>query len=93
MHGLSDAVGKWFGRLVTKAGRTDLELVLHSLRHGGITKLHAAGVPENIVKVITGHAGGTVPDQVYVHREGLPLSLLQDGLEKLRYDDVLKELC
>jgi integrase len=44
-NGYSDAVGKFFSRLVTKAGLTDPALVLHSLRHGGITKLHAAGCP------------------------------------------------
>ena len=30
--------------------------------------------------------------RVYVHREGLPLSLLKDGLEKLKYEEVVKAL-
>ena len=34
---------KWFSRLVTKVGLTDPVLVLYSLRHGGISKLHGAG--------------------------------------------------
>ena len=38
-----------------------------------------------------------VHGQVYVHREGLPLSLLRDGLEKLSYKEVMtvltKEAC
>jgi integrase len=66
--------------------------VLHSLRHGGITKLHAAGVAHSTVEVLAGHASNNVHGQVYIHREGLPLSLLKDGLEKLRYDDVLQRL-
>ena len=91
-NGYSDLVGKWFSRLVTKCGITDPAIVLHSLRHGGITKLTAAGVPDHIKKVISGHASSGVHDQVYVHREGLPLSLLKDGLEKLKYDSVLTVL-
>lgn len=88
----SDAVGKFFSRLVTKAGLTDAALVLHSLRHGGITKLHAAGVAHSTVEVLAGHASNNVHGMVYVHREGLPLSLLKDGLEKLRYAEVEKLL-
>lgn len=37
-------------------------------------------------------ASNNVHGQVYVHREGLPLSLLRDGLEKLRYEEFLKAL-
>jgi integrase len=91
-NGYADPVGKWFSRLVTKAGITDPNVVLHSLRHGGIKKLHAAGVPQNIVEVLAGHASQNVHGQVYVHREGLPLNLLREGLEKLRYVEVEKAL-
>ena len=42
--GYADPVGKWFGRLVTKLGIVDEAVVLHSLRHGGISKLTGAGV-------------------------------------------------
>jgi integrase len=91
-NGYSDATGKWFGRLVTKVGLHDPALVLHSLRGGGITKMHGAGVPHNVVEYIVGHSAGTVHDRVYTKRDLLPLSLLRDGLEKLRYDDVVKAL-
>lgn len=47
-NGYGDPVGKWFGRLVSSLGLTDPRLVIHSLRHGGITKLHSAAVPVNI---------------------------------------------
>ena len=90
-NGFSDAVGKWFSRCVTKAGLTDDALVLHSLRHGGITKLHGAGCPHSTVELLAGHAAGNVHGQ-YVHRDQLPLKLLRDGLEKLRYDEVVKVL-
>lgn len=91
-NGYSDAVGKFFSRLVTKAGLVDPALVLHSFRHGGITKLHAAGVSYNIVEVIAGHSADNVHGQVYLHRDQLPLSLLKKGLDKLRYDEVVKGL-
>jgi integrase len=91
MNGFSDAIGKWFSRLVTKAGLTDPALVLHSLRHGGISKLHGASCPHNVVELLVGHSAGNV-HETYVHKDTLPLSLLRDGLEKLRYDEVVKTL-
>lgn len=90
--GYADPVGKWFGRLVTRLGILDEALVLHSLRHGGITKLHAAGVQANNVEMLAGHASNTVNGSTYTHRENIPLSLLREGLEKLRYDEVVKPL-
>lgn len=42
--------------------------------------------------MLAGHAAQGVHDQVYVYREALPLKLLKDGLEKLRYEDVVKAL-
>lgn len=91
-NGYSDSVGKFFSRLVTKAGLSDPALVLHSLRHGGITKLTSAGVPHNVCEMIAGHSASGVHSQVYVHRDNIPLSLLREGLEKLRYDGVLTVL-
>jgi hypothetical protein len=38
-----------------------------------------------------GRAAG-VHGQTYVHRETIPLSLLREGLEKLKYDEVVKAL-
>ena len=91
-NGYSDSVGKFFSRLVTKAGLSDPALVLHSLRHGGITKLTSAGVAHNVCEMIAGHSASGVHSQVYVHRDNIPLSLLRDGLEKLRYEEVAKAL-
>ena len=48
-NGYGDAVGKWFGRLLRHfLSITDPGLVLHSTRHTVITRLHSAGVPQNI---------------------------------------------
>lgn len=90
-NGYGDPVGKWFGRLVSSLGLTDPRLVIHSLRHGGITKLHSAGVPVNIAETLTGHSAGNVHEQ-YVHKELISMKRLQAGLEKLRYDNVLLAL-
>lgn len=91
-NGFSDPVGKFFSRLVTKAGLVDPALVLHSFQYGGIHKLHAAGAVHHIVEVLAGHTTGSVHDTVYSHRERLPLRLLLDELGKLRYDDVQQRL-
>jgi hypothetical protein len=77
---------------VTKAGLSDPALVLHSLRHGGISKLTGAGCPHNVCEMLAGHAASGVHGQVYVHRDSIPLSLLREGLEKLRYDEVVTVL-
>lgn len=84
-------VGKWFGRLVSSLDLSDPRLVIHSLRHGGITKLYSAGVPVNIVEMLTGYSAGNVHEQ-YVHKEFISMKTLQEGLEKLRYDEVIQAL-
>jgi integrase len=85
-NGYGDAVGKWFGRLLRHFLHiTDPGLVLHSTRHTVITRLHAAGVPTNLVEILVGHASNTVHGTVYVHRENIPLKLLAEALERLRY--------
>ena len=88
-NGYGDAVGKWFGRLLRHfLSITDPGLVLHSTRHTVITRLHAAGVPKNIVEILVGHASNTVHGTVYVHREDIPLKLLAEALERLQYPAV-----
>ena len=88
----ADAAGKMFSRIVRGLGMTDPALVLHSLRHLGTTKLLEAGCPPDLSRIVTGHSGNDVHDKVYVHRENIKLSVLRDGLNRLRYDDVLKAL-
>ena len=89
-NGFGDAVGKYFSRLVTSVGLTDPGLVLHSTRHGGITKLHGAGVQTNLVEMLAGHVSQTVNGSVYTHWESIPLTLPQEGLERLQYPEVVK---
>lgn len=91
-NGYSDAIGKYFARLLNKVGLSDPLLVFHSLRHTGIHQLQKAGCPHHIEEMLAGHAAQGIHDKVYAHRELTPLSLLQEGLEKLRYDDVVKAL-
>jgi integrase len=88
----ADAAGKMFSRIVRGLGMTDPGLVLHSLRHLGSTKLAEAGCPPDIARILTGHSGNDVHDKVYVHRENVKLSVLRDGLNRLRYDEVVKVL-
>ena len=64
---------------------------LHSLRHGGISKLHGAGCPHSTVELLAGHSAGNVHEK-YIHKDTLPLSLLWDGLERLTYPEVVKAL-
>jgi integrase len=90
-NGFGDAVGKYFARLLTKVGLADPALVLHSLRKSAITKLHEAGVPEKHVQILTGHTSSTVHEQ-YIQRDMVALSVLQDALENLRYDEVVDAL-
>lgn len=82
-NGYGDAVGKWFGRYLNKLGITDPSKVIHSFRHTVVTRLTAAGVPQDMREVLVGHAAENVHGQTYVHREAIPLSLLQTHLEKL----------
>jgi len=63
-----------------------------SFRHGSILKLHATGATHHIVEVLAGHTTGTVREQVYSHRDKLPMKLLLDELAKLRYVGVEKSL-
>lgn len=90
-HGYGGAVGAWFTRLKRKAGITDPGKVLHSFRHG-VYRLNNAGCPQNICEMLEGHTPSSVHDRTYAQRELTPLSLLRDGLEKLRYDEVVKVL-
>ncbi len=84
-NGYGDAVGKWFGRHLNKIGITDPAKVIHSFRHTVVTRLTAAGAPQDMREVIVGHAAENVHGQTYVHREGIPLALLKEHLEKLAF--------
>jgi hypothetical protein len=42
-------------------------------------------VPQNIAEALVGHAANTVHGSVYLHRDALPLKLLQKGIEALDF--------
>lgn len=45
----------------------------------------------SIVETLVGHSAGNVHQQ-YVHKELISMKTLRDGLEKLRYEEVLQAL-
>lgn len=91
-HNVGDAVGKWFARLKKKKGLHDANLALYSTRHTGITRMGNVGVSEKIALMLTGHAAQGIHNMVYNRRERVPMKLLQEGLEKLQYPEVLQTL-
>ena len=84
-----DAVGKWFHRLRLEQRVTGRK-PLHSFRHTVVTRLAAAGVPQDIREILVGHAADTVHGQTYLHRDAMPLKLLKDHLEKLDFSACMK---
>jgi integrase len=91
-NGFSDAPGKWLARVISKTVSDDPALVAHSLRGGGITKLHGVGVADNVIKYIVGHNDGGVHEAHYVKRDLIPLRLLKDGIDRLEYPQVVEAL-
>jgi integrase len=79
---VGDAVGKWFSRLRVSAKVSPAKKTLHSFRHTVITRLTAAGVPQDMREMLVGHASDSVHGQVYTHRDAIPLALLKERLEK-----------
>lgn len=78
----SNAIGKRFGRLKTKAG-CDSTLVFHSFRKTLITLLEQAGIPENFCCDIVGHEKGTIG---YGHYSGgASLANKKEAIEKVSY--------
>ena len=88
----ADATGKRYARLLKRVGLKDESLVLHGLRHMGITRLSHAGISEKVKMMLAGHAAQGVHGKIYNHRERVPMKLLQEGLERLQYPDVLQAL-
>lgn len=81
---VGDATGKWFQRHRELVGVTGKK-PLHSFRHTVVTRLIGAGVAQDKVQMIVGHTDQTVTGGTYTDRQMIPLTLLRDCLEKLRY--------
>jgi integrase len=86
-----DAVSKWFARVRDQVGISGRK-TLHSFRHTVVTRLIGLGVPEDIRKVLVGHADEDVHGSTYVHREQIPLKLLYEHLNKLDFSEALRGL-
>ena len=82
---VGDAVGKWFSRLKVSA-KVSTGKTLHSFRHTVITRLTAAGVPQDMREMLVGHVAESTHGRTYTHREAISLVLLKEHLEKLRYN-------
>ena len=87
----SDPVGKFFARLMGTVGLSDPKLVLHSTRHNLVNGLRAAKCPRETIDLLDGHRDGSVHEG-YAHLDKLPMPLLREGLERLRYDEVVIRL-
>ena len=85
----SDPVGKWFARIMDNVGLSDPRLVLHSTRHNLVNGLRAAQCPRETIDLLDGHRDGSVHEG-YAHLDKLPMRLLKEGLEKLRYEEVVQ---
>lgn len=81
---VGDSVSKWHAILRGKIGLTGKK-ALHSFRDTLITRLVSLGVPEDIRKILVGHSANDVHGSVYVKRDKVALTLLQEHLEKLKY--------
>jgi len=77
----SNAIGKQFGRLKTKAGYGP-DYVFHSFRKGVATQLEAASVPENVAARLLGHEFRTMTYGLYSGGM-LPFEVLQDAMGKV----------
>ena len=84
---VGDAVGKWHQRHCRLVGVTGKK-PLHSFRHTVVTRLIGAGVPQDKVMMIVGHTDSTVTGGIYTDRQMIPLTLLKECLEKLRYPTI-----
>jgi integrase len=82
-------VSKWWANHL-KHCKVEGRKNMHSFRHTVVTRLTAAGVPQDMREMLVGHASNTVHGQVYVHRDKMPLGMLKEHLEKLDFRPLLK---
>ncbi|ULA61945.1 MAG: putative Phageintegrase domain-containing protein [Nitrospira sp.] len=95
-NGYGDVPGKAWARLVKRLKVGSKGKVLHSLRHGGITKLAEHGVPDAHATALTGHTGGRtdVHFKDYTHTGAFSLEKLKKSIDVLgeAYREVLRGL-
>lgn len=95
-NGYGDAPGKAWSRLVKRLGFKTKGKVLHSLRHGGITKMGELGVPYAHAAALTGHTGGNsdIHFTDYTHMKTFNLTVMKKSMDVLgeAYREMLKGL-
>lgn len=95
-NGYGDAPGKAWSRLVKRLGFKAKGKVLHSLRHGGITKMGELGVPYAHATALTGHTGGNADVHFtdYTHMKTFNLNVMKQSMDVLgeSYREMLKGL-
>jgi integrase len=95
-NGYGDAPGKAWARLVKRLGFKAKGKVLHSLRHGGITKMGELGVPYAHAVALTGHTGGNsdIHFTDYTHMKTFSLTVMKKSMDVLgeSYREMLKGL-
>lgn len=79
-----DSVSKWHVTLREKLGIEGRKTV-HSFRGTLVTKLLATGCPEDIRKIIIGHASEDIHGSVYTKRDKIPLAMLNEHLERVTF--------
>ena len=78
----SNAIGKRFGRLKVSMGH-DAQHVFHSIRKTFVTLSENAGIPENVVADIVGHARPTLTFGLY--SGGNSIEVKRKAIEKVKY--------
>jgi integrase len=58
----------------------------HSFRHGVVTKLYEAGVPEEQIEELVGHEGGGTSRRVY-KKKPFKLSTLKEAISKIEWPE------
>lgn len=87
----SNAVGKWFGRLIDGKGLNSPQLDYHSFRYLFKQRLTQCGVNLEVRDALCGHWGGKdSAGKVYLRRDNrqYDFHLLCEGIRKLRYDEL-----
>ncbi len=81
---------KGFTKYRKDIGVYERGLDYHSFRGGVVTKLYAAGVPEEHIDELCGYAGGGTGRRVY-KKTPLPLKLLKEAISKVEWpEDTVK---
>jgi len=82
---------KWIAREIDRVDR-DPALTFHSFRHGFIQRATAAGLRPDYLKALVGHRDGSVTEQSYNARAGLPMQVLKAEIDRLNFPLDVKAL-